>query len=124
MKHLYLPQNLSKQLKDKGFNEECLAWWFEDTSLSVPTETRGMWSDWNIYANGITRISAPFYQQVIDWFREKHNWNIEVSYRNSFKDYTGILYPIFPNSKQISTESSNDYYEALTKAIEEAIKLI
>ena len=72
MKNEFVPYEIAKELKELGFNEPCLAWWFKDSVVSVPTETRSFWSDWNVT---VTRISAPLWQQVFRWFIEKHQLN-------------------------------------------------
>ena len=72
MKNEFVPHDIAKQLKELGFSEPCLAWWFEESTVSVPTETRSFWSDWNVNPK---RISAPLWQQVFRWFIEKYQLN-------------------------------------------------
>jgi hypothetical protein len=71
MNKQFVPKEIAKELKELGFNEPCLAWWFENGSVSVPTEGRTFWSDWNVNP---MRISAPLWQQVFDWIREKYKY--------------------------------------------------
>lgn len=125
MKHLFVPYEIARQLKEKGFNEPCLAsFWNEEIKFHSGNK---LWSNtdhikfWEQATSLIPQkeigLAAPLYQQVIDWFREKHRIHIQndsLSYTisgNSFKTVqSGIVY--------------RSYYEALTKAIEAALNLI
>jgi hypothetical protein len=85
MNENFVPQDIAKALKDLGFNEPCLAWWFEEGTVSVPTEGRSFWSDWNVNPK---RISAPLIQQAFAWLRKKYQFmhaieDIEVSASNT-----------------------------------------
>jgi len=73
----FIPQRLAKQLKDLGFDQDCLAYWFEESGISVPTETRGFWRNWNVMPR---RISAPFWQQATEYFRTVHNLMASITF--------------------------------------------
>lgn len=73
MKKLFVSYEIAKLLKEKGFNESCIAYYetkvtlnFLDTHFGaiIPTNKDGF------------GVDAPLFQQVIDWFREKHNIRI------------------------------------------------
>lgn len=74
MKHLFVSYEIAKTLKEKGFNEECIAYYLgslefrgtEHDLVLVENEINKLENNWK------TTISAPLYQQVIGWFREKH----------------------------------------------------
>ena len=124
MQHLFVPQELALKLKEKGFDEECLARWFcannEKPILLLNTTLTKEDKDSDILT------SAPLYQQVQDWFREKHFINIHADSLGLIS-YYGFVGKIgnYSNAKKLTVESKVlTYYEALTKAIEEAIKLI
>lgn len=120
MKHLFVPYELAVKLKEKGFNEECLGSW---------NPVHGLIIDDEVFTSN---ISAPLYQQVIDWFREKHKIFISINVSlNSIKFKKPELHfnmDILKNKQQPSFKSSRsesvDYYEKLNEAIEEALKLI
>lgn len=118
MKHLFVPYDIARQLKEKGFNEPCLGHYYERDNEQViviygefPPDT----SKW---------LSAPLYQQVIDWFRDKHNVIISVEPRKNGVFKGNREYFISGEWRSNYTEDYMDYYGALTKAIEEALKLI
>lgn len=148
MQKLFIPYKLSLKLRKKGFNEPCFAMyqknkklkfvtkekWFYNFELKPDVETLKFQIEHypdNVftYPNGDkTLISssnfiAPLYQQVVDWFRDKHNVWIDV--RTTFIHGTAIYGP-YLSGKEIFPllEEEGSYYEALDKAIEEAIKLI
>lgn len=119
IKDLFVSYEIAKQLKEKGFNEECFKYYEYDKRLETP--------------NGVTicicknemfldLCAAPLYQQAVDWFREEHAIAIGEDLTRTMNSccfriaYKGSLLP--------HLYFGNNYYEALNKAIEEAIKLI
>lgn len=113
MQHLFLNKKLSLIAKGKGFDEVCLYNY---------SELYGFTPNINRLKNssGNNRfVSAPLYQQIIDWFREKHHIDIYVGQKLS-KLYEGVV----SWEKGILHTNKLSYYEALNKAIEEAFKLI
>lgn len=117
MKHLFVSYQVAKQLKEKGFDEPCLACYAygsEDNLIMAKKD--------NACDMGYT--AAPLYQQIVDWFRKKHNMVIHVKqdWNNGIMlGYEGI---IDKEEGYIDVGSFEDYYEALDKVIEEALKLI
>jgi len=126
MKKLFVSYELALQLKEKGFNEDCFGCYYKDKTFAYHPDS-------DVY------VDAPLYQQVIDWFREKHDLHIiidswVVGSRENF-DFSFIIDKLGYNrdaitAKRIFLKNSgqhnafNEYYEALNKAIERALKLI
>jgi len=114
MKHLFVSYELTLKLKEKGFDEECLGLYYKDGSFAYNPDS-------DVF------VGAPLYQQVIDWFREKHNIYIEIKLgiRNNLL-YIGEIYTIRDTYKSNIklTNYFDSYYKALTEAIEETLKLI
>lgn len=154
MKHLFVPYELALMLKEKGFNEKVLYTVYLETinnrKESVYSGHQMEWVDWNNFISDVAPhlgkcfISAPLYQQVIDWFREK---GIEIDvwrYTYSGGKYQGKVYMWTVNQYDEKydheLEENPDYwilnereskgfdfknpYDAYNKAIEEALKLI
>lgn len=112
MKHLFIPYELAVIAKEKGFNDECLSGYDKDKQPLIcnPSEF------------GI--LPAPLYQQIVDWFREKHNIYIEITLTTTYDfkveikgEGMELLYRTWKLTKE-------DYHEALNKSIEAAFKLI
>lgn len=119
MENLFVSYEIAKQLKEKGFNEPCLGYY--NDHLNSP-KLRIRQTEGNQYFDQL--YLAPIYQQVVDWFREKHNLHVD-SYFDSF--YNGYYMARVCKKDGIAHYSrieSKDYYKTLNKAIEEALKLI
>jgi hypothetical protein len=68
MKELFIPYEQALALKELGFDEECLGYYFYNGSLNK----------WSLIIDNeqceyLKTISAPLYQQIFRWFREKYN---------------------------------------------------
>lgn len=130
MEKLFVSKELAVKLKEKGFDEECLAYWsegelFAKTSNGIKSGIKNQ----DLYP---TKYLAPTHQQVIDFFREKHNLVLDVFQEfNGTDAYTGfweVDISELRNYKQphilVIEETFETYYEALNKAIESALTLI
>ena len=140
-KELFASYELALLAKKKGFDEPCLIYDCHEPdshpsglSFNGRTNTElkedGYHKDW---------ITIPLYQQLIDWFRVKHNIQIlqgmpipkeAVAAANGKLDHISqnfvfYIYNEYANPRVVGKEHrSDDYYEALNKAIEKAFKLI
>lgn len=113
MKNLFVPYHLAKLAKEKGFKAVCAGWWFGDGSTESPH------LEWRQKCDGVI-ISAPLYQQLIDWFREEHRTTIWITP----KYWYHICSPKKGIFDCLSGSCKENYYKTLTKALEEAFKLI
>ncbi|MEO6305748.1 MAG: hypothetical protein ABIP51_21535 [Bacteroidia bacterium] len=93
----YVTFEIVKLLKEKGFD----------------TQT----NQCHLTKNNEGNYFAPTTALVIKWLRENFNWNVEIGYRNSFKDYRATIYPIFPNTMMHFVEKASTYEEAESAAI-------
>lgn len=70
MEKEFLPYELALKLKELGFNEDCFAWYdansFNDIELEFEYKNNK-----DLYFK--ESCTAPLWQQVFDWFREKYN---------------------------------------------------
>ncbi len=122
MKDLFVSYDISKQLKEKGFKEGCFGYFNNTGDLNYQCTYN---------SSGLKQIDlhientlAPIYQQVVDWFRDKHKILIYV-----LTDYHDGVLLGYAGHTEVSDgiteyETEDTYYEALDKAIEEALKLI
>ena len=115
MKEQFVTYEIALKLKELGFDEECFGLYKNEILLR----------DYETFQRNefLNCIKAPLWQQVIDFFRQKHNiWiQIEMQY------YDGITYTytiIQNNGKVIKyKEEFYEYYEAREQAILKAIEL-
>ena len=78
MKKEFATYEIALKLKELGFNEDCFGYFVINLQELIIVNTKKHKSDWY--------ISAPLWQQVIDWFREEHNIHLAVtSYTNPSK---------------------------------------
>ncbi len=121
------------KLKEKGFNKSCFGYYTINKNLII-TDSRIYHEEeiFNCQNNVLTysnQITSPLYQQVVDWLREKHKLNIiteqEIEHNNfgyisriSERKEFGINHNLF------QTTMYENYYDALSKSIEESLNLI
>lgn len=92
----FVPYELALLLKELGFNEPCLAYWFNETPPNPEGQcivcSQKPWNNTKI-TNSIIReyCWAPLYQQAFRWFREKYELHGMLdSVENQFLVYGGI----------------------------------
>ena len=117
MKELFVPYESAETLMLKIFQDFNIEW--KDSSV----------------VNWIS-CSAPLYQQLVDWFRDKHRYHIDITFQESIGNrvefintpyYSIEIYHLHEGDAWKTYKFvafSDDYYKTLTKAIEEAFKLI
>ena len=74
MKKEFVPYELAVKLKELGFDEECLSYYF-NKQLSFGSKTS--------YGEV---VEAPLYQQAFRWFREKYELYSTIMFRVSMED--------------------------------------
>jgi len=84
MKKQFATYKIALAIKELGFTEECMAFWFNrEKKLSIENQYKGLLmcesnrnSDFNVDSN---YTSAPLWQQVVDWFIEKYSLHIVIT---------------------------------------------
>jgi hypothetical protein len=132
MKEQFCTYEISLKLKELGFNEECFCFYTDSKQLRynfiLDSENPKLIPNSKI--NVLNYCAAPLWQQVIDWFREKHNKIITV-----YSNASGYLWEthdaIGGTQREWSDYSGpNDsgcwdtYEEAREQAILKALELI
>lgn len=125
MKHLFVPYDIALIAKEKGFVDPCIAKYQNMKNPKFPSDFLSR-TDWDVeFINipEIKQLAAPLYQQLIDWFRNKHDiviWIETAPYVNMFN----YRYYIETYDNKAEGMKTNDYYEALNEALIEGFKLI
>jgi hypothetical protein len=121
MKNQFCTFEISLKLKELDFDEQCFGFYYEHIKTGFTVEVR------KIQLNQLGKYDtlAPLWQQVFDWFREKHNIIIEVWYDNSQNDGFNWLYEIYVNDKEFDHDGSyhDNFYECREQAILKSIEL-
>ena len=117
----FVPYEESLELKELGFDEECLKYWndFGKTSTYMRFQLLNDIDDWcQDY------IKAPLYSQAFRWFREKYNLYQFVHY-HSRPEYTFAIYnDIEMNWTLHEKVSFNTYEEAELACLKKLIEII
>jgi len=150
MESLFVSYELALLAKEKGFDEPCFAAWFKytilnDKKIELTKPKDSIYGENFLFKNSLeifidnsisgkgdgAKCSAPLYQQLVDWFREKHKLYIEVSWittNDEINHKVNFWYMITKEDVlEFDLESPKEfdsYYEALNKALTEAFKLI
>lgn len=128
IKDLFLPYDISLKLKELGFNEKCLAT-IDQTEYLHIKGTKSLPRGSMVYDT----IDCPLYQQVFDWFREKHN--ICASIFKNDKDmleyvaskgetYLPLYYWRYTKENSHAGDSAMTYRECEIACINKLIELI
>jgi hypothetical protein len=125
MEKQFVTYDIAKQFKDKGFNEEVFGFYSDkNLNLILNLNIPSLWKNSVLSKDNSlpTHISAPIWQQVVEWFREKHQLDIIIS--SNLLGYGYIIYQKYPPKNITDKTIFQHYNKALEYAILEAIKLI
>lgn len=120
MKDLFVTYQLALLAKQKGFDESCLAYYGNEEKLFIT-------------AGAILKyrplLKAPLYQQLIDWFLEKHDIWVEILlFDRGFLEKNKFCFQwrIYNKSKEwfTSADECKTPIETMNLAFIEAFKLI
>jgi hypothetical protein len=136
MKDLFVTYEQALQLKELGFDEPCLKvgnpnghilWKFMDVLDVEGVDIGDIMKEKFDYKF----VEIPLKQQVLQWFREKHNLLVcirKFNYNGSGSDFNGFYYTTTKDNEIIdihgADEKSETYEEAEEKCIDKLIKII
>jgi len=125
---LFIPYDLALIAIEKGYNFDYygIGWYYKRRSNNeihgldtFYIDTNQNIQQWEALDNP---IEAILYQQILDWFRDKHKIHFEISFERGLKTYYGN---IFKESNHNRVDFvGKDYYDTLNNGIKEAFKLI
>jgi hypothetical protein len=133
---LFVPYREALALRELGFDEPCLSYYFSDGTFNDASEeddtlypgdprfhsdTNSSLSEYledELKYNG---IAAPLYQQAFRWFREKHGLSSWI-YNSDTNKY---FYTILQNGRIVkATESLITYEEAELACLRKLIEIV
>ena len=141
MKGQFVPYEIALKLKEKGFDEPCFGYYtqytgIEENHLSYVSNRISENHNSNIttphWYVGVD-VTAPLWQQVIDWLAETHNIDISTPpfWCGDGRQYSPIVY--LKSTGSIDSDNENTFHlfpekdtkqEAQLMAIEHALTLI
>lgn len=110
---------ISKSLKELGFKEACFAKYANRNEPKLEGSDL-LRTDWDtVHVNHVTgnSVSAPMWQQVIDWFRKDHNIHIIPK-----KISDGYTWEVHYNDEINFVTHTNIYEEAREYSIIKALE--
>lgn len=134
MKEQFVTYEIAKLLKEKGFNEYCLAYYeIGKNTIQYVRETENPWKNSNI---DNWMFVAPLWQQVIYWLEEKHKieYSASVGYEHEYHEspdcqWRSFNILILGDSPDVIWFEDHIYYKTKKEIINEyfipeALKLI
>jgi len=128
IKNIFVPYEESLDLFNLGFKEDCLACYRgHDLYTSY---LAGYFEDWKLENNsnldGERWIACPTFEQVFEWFREKHNFWSYI-YPNIYNKDWNYHIQYYDEKQWGETHLQNGYKsfnEAKLEALKKLIKII
>jgi hypothetical protein len=119
MKDQFVPYELAVALKKLGFDEQCLAKYWNDKNLEYNIGSEYKNSEIEEYC-----VTSPLWQQAFDWFLEKYNLYVHYCYFSERNTWNADIYEITKDRlMNIPMEMQSETYQgikliALQKLIE------
>lgn len=114
----FVTSKISKMLDDLQYNERCLAFFDQDDELILLG--KGLRN-----SDLLAGMSAPLWQQVIDWFIVTYKFQVIFSYGDFAEKWAFQLNPVEGGRKPpYRSDYIYSYEEARGQAILKAIELI
>jgi hypothetical protein len=89
----FIPYDQALELKELGFDDECLLQYnltYDEDDKTIGVELFNA-SDCIVTSSRNYPIKAPLYQQAFRWFREKHTYQCYIQFmNNSYAYWIGI----------------------------------
>jgi hypothetical protein len=137
MNNEFVSYEIALKLKELGFDEPCLTYYYEVTSnlrTHIGVDIGNAWTYAGNKKLGITL--APLYQQVFKWFREQFNWQSSIEATKDQLDHelgynywiwnseTGEEYHTMPKNRPFGGWCFTTFEEAQLECIKELISTI
>lgn len=116
---------IAKKLKEKGFKEQCVAYYTKDSNFYYNTsygssDVENVFKSFNSRPNHICgkRIDAPIISQVLKWLRDEKDIFIEITVdvNDKFNYYFGIYKKGNDTWEYIGQNDTYDYFEMYEEA--------
>ena len=142
MEKQFVTYEIALKLKELGFDEKCLAWFDENKEIQIAPDVYKKWTSKPLTNLNIIKVfnidcvTAPLWQQCIDWFRDKHHTNIEINRFPNISKWGFVVTDMTIIPKQQTRKENinmslkvadvrrfDEYFECREQAILKAIEL-
>ena len=114
MEKEFIGYNEALALKELGFDELCFGAWVNNELFITENQNP------KIQSLSINQCTAPLYQQVFRWFREKYGCHIEIYYNLPRNQWEWCIHKL-PEYNQIEDETCS-FYDSYEEAELECLK--
>jgi hypothetical protein len=89
----FIPYEQALELKELGFDEPCFGYYdIKDNNLQLFSDNlQDASCNSDLKYDDFKHCTAPLYQQVFRWFREKYSLNHEISYAGKSGQYHAFV---------------------------------
>jgi hypothetical protein len=117
----FVPYQEALVLKQLGFDEPCFATYDINFDTSLVSNR-----DYTSYSDDAMKyvFNAPLYQQVFRWFREKHNINTVISWRDDLLNFDISLTEMKKHGYFYYKDNFTTYEEAELASLQQLIKIV
>ena len=120
MEEQFVTYEIALKLKELGFDEDCSAVFYQGKFMNGHIEPH-VWYlvnsiSTNSDCNSLDIVTAPLWQQVIDWFREEYDLHISFEPVYKPQQFTNLMY-----CYAISTKKN--YYGGMDDNLDNWLKL-
>jgi hypothetical protein len=106
MKNEFIPYQQALELKELGFGEPCFGKFYFNH-----LEIGGNWCNDDFKEDPDIFISAPLYQQVFRWFREKYNLRGFIGFRPNIKQFDYHIYDMSLSGKEYVKQRTYEEFQ-------------
>ena len=118
MKNEFVPYDIALAMKELGFDERCLGYYY-----NYKGDWRLEYEDASDYGEYDEIVNAPLYQQAFRWFREKYDLKGYPVYR-SLLDDSEQWWDWLIIGEEITYKKYNTYEEAQDACLRKLIEII
>ena len=115
MNNIFVTYDIALYLKNKGYNEECIAYYYPYTSGEFIHKI-GSVENINMDLYNLALVKAPTWQQVIDWLYQENNIFIEKEYVGGIEkreSYTAVFMNEYKDMTYLRKYLANNLNEAI-----------
>jgi hypothetical protein len=121
MNQEFVPYEIVKELKEMGFDEDCIAFYFYVKTPMLTLCEPELFE--KLKKGNLVLLKAPLWQQAFKWFRNKHNLLGVVDYDETDKKFYYFINTM--KNDEVNWSKNFDFYEeAELECLKKLIEII